>query len=31
VAYRLTCQDLSGTSSLVLRSGKKSYAIARFK
>jgi tyrosyl-tRNA synthetase len=31
VAYRLTCQDLFGTSTLVLRSGKKSYAIARFK
>ncbi|MFM8704962.1 MAG: tyrosine--tRNA ligase, partial [Planctomycetia bacterium] len=31
VAYRLTAADLAGASTLVLRSGKKSYAIARFK
>jgi tyrosyl-tRNA synthetase len=31
VAYRLTAADLASTSTLVLRSGKKSYAIARFK
>jgi tyrosyl-tRNA synthetase len=30
-AYRLTPRDLAGTSTLVLRSGKKSYAIARFQ
>jgi tyrosyl-tRNA synthetase len=30
VAYRLTPRDLAGFSTLVLRSGKKSYAIARF-
>jgi tyrosyl-tRNA synthetase len=30
VAYRLTAKDLAGTATLVLRSGKKSYAIARF-
>jgi tyrosyl-tRNA synthetase len=30
VAYRLTTKDLVGGSTLVLRSGKKSYAIARF-
>ncbi|MFN9271674.1 MAG: tyrosine--tRNA ligase [Planctomycetia bacterium] len=30
VAHRLTRNDLSGTSTLVLRSGKKSYALARF-
>lgn len=29
-AYRLTPRDLAGTATLVLRSGKKSYAIARF-
>jgi len=29
-AHRLTAQDLAGTSTLVLRSGKKSYALARF-
>jgi tyrosyl-tRNA synthetase len=30
VGYRLTPQDLAGTTTLVLRSGKKSYAVARF-
>ncbi len=30
VAHRLKQDDLSGTSTLVLRSGKKSYALARF-
>jgi len=30
VAHRLTRDDLSGTATLVLRSGKKSYALARF-
>ncbi len=30
VAHRLTAADLAGGSTLVLRSGKKSYAIARF-
>ena len=30
VAHRLSPADLSGTSMLVLRSGKKSYAIVRF-
>jgi tyrosyl-tRNA synthetase len=30
VAYRLTTKDLVGGSTLVLRSGKKSYSIARF-
>jgi len=30
VAYRLTAKDLAGAATLVLRSGKKSYAIARF-
>ena len=29
-AHRLTARDLAGASTLVLRSGKKSYAIARF-
>jgi tyrosyl-tRNA synthetase len=29
-AHRLTIRDLAGTSTLVLRSGKKSYALARF-
>jgi tyrosyl-tRNA synthetase len=29
-AYRLTPSDLAGGSTLVLRSGKKSYALARF-
>jgi tyrosyl-tRNA synthetase len=29
-AHRLTARDLAGTSTLVLRSGKKSYALARF-
>jgi tyrosyl-tRNA synthetase len=29
-AHRLTVPDLAGTSTLVLRSGKKSYALARF-
>ena len=29
-AHRLTAQDLAGTATLVLRSGKKSYAVARF-
>lgn len=28
--YRLTTRDLAGTATLVLRSGKKSYALARF-
>jgi tyrosyl-tRNA synthetase len=31
VAYRLTSADLASLSTLVLRSGKKSYAIARFR
>jgi tyrosyl-tRNA synthetase len=31
VAYRLTPRDLAGTTTLVLRSGKKSYAVARFR
>jgi tyrosyl-tRNA synthetase len=30
VAHRLTVADLVGSSTLVLRSGKKSYAVARF-
>jgi len=30
VGYRLTPSDLAGTTTLVLRSGKKSYALARF-
>ena len=30
VAYRLTPKDLAGVATLVLRSGKKSYAVARF-
>jgi len=30
LGYRLTPQDLAGTATLVLRSGKKSYALARF-
>jgi tyrosyl-tRNA synthetase len=30
VAYRLTPRDLAGAATLVLRSGKKSYALARF-
>ncbi len=30
-AYRLTPDDLAGGSTLVLRSGKKSYALARFQ
>jgi tyrosyl-tRNA synthetase len=30
VAHRLTTRDLAGASTLVLRSGRKSYAIARF-
>jgi len=30
VGYRLTPRDLAGTATLVLRSGKKSYALARF-
>jgi len=29
-AYRLTPRDLAGAATLVLRSGKKSYAVARF-
>ena len=29
-AHRLTASDLVGSSTLVLRSGKKSYAVARF-
>ncbi|NBW86512.1 MAG: tyrosine--tRNA ligase [Planctomycetia bacterium] len=29
-AHRLTARDLAGASTLVLRSGKKSYALARF-
>ncbi len=29
-AYRLSPRDLAGTTTLVLRSGKKSYALARF-
>ena len=31
VAYRLTVSDLASASTLVLRSGKKSYSIARFQ
>ncbi|MCS5679676.1 MAG: tyrosine--tRNA ligase [Planctomycetota bacterium] len=31
VAYRLTPRDLAGAATLVLRSGKKSYALARFR
>ena len=31
VACRLTAKDLAGAATLVLRSGKKSYAIARFQ
>jgi tyrosyl-tRNA synthetase len=30
VGYRLTPRDLAGTATLMLRSGKKSYALARF-
>ena len=30
-AYRLTVTDLAGTATLVLRAGKKSYALARFR
>jgi tyrosyl-tRNA synthetase len=30
VGYRLTPRDLAGATTLVLRSGKKSYAVARF-
>lgn len=30
VAHRLKAADVGGTSTLVLRSGKKSYALARF-
>ncbi|MFM7107138.1 MAG: tyrosine--tRNA ligase [Planctomycetaceae bacterium] len=30
VAHRLTPRDLAGASTLVLRSGRKSYAVARF-
>ena len=30
VAYRLTPRDLAGAATLVLRTGKKSYAVARF-
>jgi tyrosyl-tRNA synthetase len=30
VGYRLTPRDLAGAATLVLRSGKKSYALARF-
>jgi tyrosyl-tRNA synthetase len=30
-AYRLTAKDLAGAATLVLRSGKKSYAVARFR
>jgi len=30
-AFRLTPQDLAGATSLVLRSGKKAYAVARFR
>ena len=30
VAYRLTPRDLAGAATLVLRSGKKSFALARF-
>jgi len=30
-AYRLTSGDLAGVATLVLRSGKKSYALARFR
>ena len=28
--HRLTAADLGGSATLVLRSGKKSYALARF-
>ena len=31
VGYRLTPRDLAGTATLVLRSGKKSYSLARFR
>jgi tyrosyl-tRNA synthetase len=31
VAYRLTPRDLAGATTLVLRSGRKSYALARFR
>jgi tyrosyl-tRNA synthetase len=31
VGHRLTAADLGGSSTLVLRSGKKSYALARFE
>jgi tyrosyl-tRNA synthetase len=30
IGYRLTPRDLAGAATLVLRSGKKSYAVARF-
>jgi len=30
-SYRLTGKDLAGSATLVLRSGKKSYAVARFR
>ena len=30
-SYRLTPRDLAGATSLVLRSGKKAYAVARFR
>jgi len=30
-AYRLTSRDLAGQATLILRSGKKAYALARFK
>ena len=30
VTYRLTARDLAGATTLVLRSGRKSYALARF-
>ena len=30
VAHRLTARDLAGSATLVLRSGKKSYALVRF-
>ena len=29
-AHRLTPRDLAGAATLVLRTGKKSYALARF-
>jgi len=29
--YRLTARDLTGATTLVLRTGKKSYALARFQ